>query len=192
MEQTLVVLKPDTIARGLVGEIIVRFEKVGLKIVASKMMQVTKELAEKHYPIEREEFIRGMGMKSLENYRDLGIDVLKEMGTEDPIEIGKMIRSWLVDYITPGPVLALVLEGPHAVELVRKLAGHTLPFLAAPGTIRGDLAFDSSFLANTRKRAIKNLVHASGSQEEAKFEIELWFKPHEIISYERVEEKVMR
>lgn len=192
MEQTLIVIKPDGVSRGLIGELVSRFEKVGLKIVAAKMVKVTRELAQKHYPLSREEFIRGMGEKTLANYQAVGADVKKELGTDDSLEIGKMIQKWLVEYITSAPVFAVVIEGPHAVELARKLCGHTLPFNALPGTIRGDLAFDSSYLANTAKRAIKNLVHASGSLTEAKYEIPLWFSSAEIHSYERIEEKAMR
>lgn len=192
MEQTLVILKPDAVARGLIGKITSRFENVGLKIVGAKVMRATKDLAKKHYPIEREAFIRGMGQKTLDNYKALGVDPKKEVGTDDPLEIGKIIRDWLDELITGGPVFAMVLEGPHAVELVRKLCGHTLPLLAAPGTIRGDLSYDSSYLANTGKRAIKNLIHASGTVEEAKYEIPLWFSPSELHSYERVEEAIMR
>lgn len=191
-EQTLVIIKNDGVARGLIGEIVGRFEKVGLKIIAVKMRHVDRELGEKHYPLDREAFIRGLGQKSLDNYRALGIDAKKEIGTEDTLEIGQIIRSWLIEYIISGPVLAMVIESPHAIELVRKICGHTLPLNSAPGTIRGDLAYDSSYLANTGKRAIKNLMHASGSPEEAQYEIPLWFSPSEIYSYERVEEKAMR
>lgn len=192
MEQTLVVLKPDAVARGLIGEIVGRFERVGLKMVGAKLIKVDKEFSKKHYPIEREEFIRGMGQKTLDNYKSLGVDPKKELETDDAFEIGKIIRDWLDDLLTSGPVFVMVIEGPHAVELVRKLSGHTLPLLASPGTIRGDLSFDSSYLANTGKRAIKNLIHASGTVEEAKYEVSLWFKPEELYSYERVEEKVMK
>lgn len=192
MEQTLIVLKPDAVVRGLIGEVIARFEKVGLKIVAGRFLHVSRELAEKHYPVSREEWVKAMGEKTLENYQKFGADPVKELGTGDTLEIGKMIRGWLIDYITSGPVLAFVLEGPHAVELVRKICGHTLPLIAASGSIRGDLAYDSSLLANSAKRAIKNLIHASGSQEEAQYEIPLWFSSSEIYSYERVDEKAMR
>ncbi len=192
MEKTLVVLKPDAVSRGLMGEVIRRFEATGLKIVAAKFVKVNEEFAGKHYPADRESFLRGMGEKTLENYKKFGADPKKLLGTTDTLEIGKMIRGWLVKYITSSPVLAMVLEGPHAVDLVRKLCGHTLPSQSAPGTIRGDLAFDSSYLANTGKRAIKNLVHASGSLEEAEYEVPLWFKPSEIFEYERAEEKAMR
>ncbi|RJP47567.1 MAG: nucleoside-diphosphate kinase [Armatimonadetes bacterium] len=192
MEQTLVVIKPDGVMRGLAGEIIQRFEKVGLKLVASKMLKVSRELADKHYPLERREFIEGMGNKTLENYKSLGIDPVKELGTADAYEIGKVIREWLADAIMEGPVVAMVWEGPHAVELVRKLTGSTLPLLAVPGTIRGDFSFDSSYLANTNKRPIKNMIHASGNVEEARFEVPLWFQSSEIYSYKRVEEDVMK
>jgi nucleoside-diphosphate kinase len=191
MEQTLVVLKPDAVKRGLIGEIIGRFEKVGLKVVAAKFVKVDEALAEKHYPVEREAWVRAMGEKTLENYQKFNIDPVKMLGTADTFVIGKMIQKWLVEYITSDPVLAFVLESPHAVELVRKLCGHTLPLLSPPGTVRGDFCFDSSYLANTGKRAIKNLIHASGSIEEAKYEISLWFSPAEIYAYERVEDKVM-
>lgn len=192
MEKTLIILKPDAVTRGLTGEIINRFEKVGLKIVAAKFTKINEEFAGKHYPATRESFLRGMGEKTLENYKKVGADPIKLLGTKDTLEIGKMIRKWLIKYITSGPVLAVVLEAPHAVELVRKLCGHTLPLNSPPGTIRGDMAYDSSYLANTAKRAIKNLIHASGSLEEAEYEIPLWFNSSEIFDYERVEEKVMR
>ena len=187
MEQTLIIFKPDSVARGLVGEIITRFEKIGLKIVGMKMLMVSRELADKHYPASREDFIKGMGGKTLENYQKLGIDAKKEFGSDDPKEIGLKIREWLVDMITAGPVITMVLQGPHAVELVRKVVGHTLPLMSAPGTIRGDFSYDSSYLANTRSRPIKNLLHASGNLEEAQFEVKLWYTEKELMSYSRVE-----
>jgi nucleoside-diphosphate kinase len=192
MEKTLVIFKPDSVSRGLVGEIISRFEKVGLKIVGMKMLMVSRDLADKHYPASRTEFINGMGGKTLENYKNLGIDPIAEFGTEDPHAIGLKIREWLVDMITVSPVITMVLEGPHAVELVRKMVGHTLPLMSAPGTIRGDYSYDSSYLANTTGRPIKNLLHASGNKEEAVFEVDLWYRQEELVNYKRVEEDVMR
>ena len=192
MEKSLLIFKPDSVARGLVGEITTRFERVGLKIVGLKMMMVSKEIADKHYPSDREEFINGMGGKTLENYRELGIDPKTEFGSDDPKEIGLKIREWLVDMITAGPVIVMVLEGPHAVELVRKIVGHTLPLKSAPGTIRGDYSYDSSYLANTGGRPIKNMLHASGNLDEAKYELDLWFKKDELMEYTRVEEPVMK
>lgn len=191
-EQTLIVLKPDAVSRGLIGEILTRFEKVGLKIVASKMVKVDKALANRHYPEDRSEFINSIGEKTLENYKELDIDPKEYFGHEDPHEIGKVIRGWLVDMISSGPVFAAVLEGPHAVALVRKMCGHTLPIKAAPGTIRADYSFDSSALANLGKRPIKNLIHASGTVDEARYEIPLWFSESEIYSYKRVEEDIMK
>ncbi|GIW62847.1 MAG: nucleoside-diphosphate kinase [Patescibacteria group bacterium] len=191
IEKTFVLLKPDAVKRGLVGNIISRFERVGLKIVACKFIQPSRELAEKHYPLERREFVEGIGKKTLENYREMGIDPVKEIGVSDPYEIGKIVRGWLIDFIISDPVLAIVLEGPGAVEIVRKLVGHTLPVKADPGTIRGDLSFDSAFFANAKKRPIKNLIHASGNFEEAEYEISLWFTKDEIYNYKRAEEEVM-
>src|SRR3989344_4317457 len=122
-ERSLVVVKPDGVSRGLTGEIISRFEKVGLKLVAARMLSVSRELAEKHYPGNREAWLRGMGEKTLENYKKFKVDPIKMLGTNDTHEIGKMIQKWLTDYIASRPVLAFVVEGPHAVELVRKICG---------------------------------------------------------------------
>ncbi len=183
IDQSLVILKPDTLTRGLIGQVIHRFEQAGLKLVAIKMMRVDKQLADKHYPLSRRDFIEGMGNKTLENYQEMAVDPIKEIGTDDAYEIGKIVRQWLVEMITAGPVIAMVWQGPHAIEIIRKLVGHTLPLKAAPGTIRGDYSYDSSYLANNGQRAIKNLIHASGNKEEAKYEINLWFKPEEIQDY---------
>jgi nucleoside-diphosphate kinase len=182
-ERTLIILKPDAIQRGLAGEIIGRFEKIGLKIIGAKFFIPTEELLNKHYPVERKEFISGMGQKTLDNYRDLGMDPFKFFNTDDPYEIGKVVQKWLVDFMVSAPVLAVVLEGPHAIEIVRKVRGHTLPVKAEPGTITGDYSFDSSSLANNEQRPIRNLVHASGNKEEAEFEINLWFKQNELFDY---------
>ncbi len=190
MERTLVVLKPDAVARGLIGQIITRFENVGLKIVAAKITVASRDLMENHYPDDREELWIGIGNKTLENYEQFDIDPVESLGTKDPKEIGKMVRVWLMDYMMEGAVLAMVIEGPHAVEMVRKLCGHTLPLISAPGTIRGDFSFDSSYLANSSKRPIKNLMHASGNKEEAEYEIPLWFTKDEIHTYKRIGEIV--
>lgn len=122
IERTFVIIKPDAIQRGITGDIITRFERVGLKVVGAKMIQVPEELANKHYPKNREEFIKGMGQKTLDNYKERGIDAKKELGSEDPKVIGAEIQKWLVEFLMSSPVLALVLEGPHAIEVVRKFA----------------------------------------------------------------------
>jgi nucleoside-diphosphate kinase len=191
MERTLVIIKPDALQRGLTGEIITRFERVGLKIIAAKMMHVDEELANKHYPADRREFIEGMAQKTLENYKELGMDPVKELGTKDLYKVGLKIQKWLVDFLMSGPVFTVVLEGPHAIELTRKICGITLPLKASPGTIRGDFSFDSSSLANYGKRSIRNLVHASGNKEEADFEISLWFSENELHDYETIHQKHM-
>jgi nucleoside-diphosphate kinase len=190
-EKTLVVIKPDAMQRGIMGEIISRYEKVGLKVIGAKMLKVPKELADKHYPKDRDDFITGMGQKTLNSYKDQGLDPIKELGTDDPRDIGLKIQGWLVEFISESPVMALVLEGPHAIEVVRKLTGFTLPSKADPGTIRGDYSFDSSAYANTAKRPIRNLIHASGDAEEAEFEISLWFKPEELYEYDAIHHKHM-
>ena len=146
-EKTFVMIKPDAVQRGLVGEIINRFEKKGIKIVAMKLISVDKELAEKHYGIHK----------------------------------GKPFFEPTVKYITSSPVIAIVLEGINAIEMVRGIMGKTDPQKAEMGTIRGDFSFESPSLADVDKRAIKNLIHASGSVKEAKFERQLWFKEKEII-----------
>ncbi|HMS92644.1 MAG TPA: nucleoside-diphosphate kinase [Candidatus Saccharibacteria bacterium] len=190
-EKTLVVIKPDAMQRGIMGEIISRYEKVGLKIIGAKMIKVPKELADKHYPKDREEFIVGMGQKTLNSYKEQGLDPVEELGTDDPKEIGLKIQGWLVEFISESPVMALVLEGPHAIDVVRKITGFTLPAKADPGTIRGDFSFDSSAYANTAKRPIRNLIHASGDAEEAEFEINLWFSPDELYEYDAIHHKHM-
>lgn len=181
-EKTLVLLKPDAVERGLVGELITRFERAGLKLLAAKMVRPSQELADKHYPKERTAFIEGMGNKTLESYREGGHDPIATFGTEDAHEIGIMLQKWLVDFITSGPVMAMVLSGPDAVNTVRDLRGHTIPVKAAKGTISADYSDDSPVKANAEKRSIKNLVHASGDKEEAEFEINLWFTEDELHS----------
>ena len=191
MERTLIVLKPDAVQRGIIGDVIGRFEKVGLKVVGAKMFIPSKDLLNKHYPVERKEFITGLGNKTLENYKEQGINPHDDFGHDDPHKIGLVVQKWLVDFMTSAPVFAMVLEGPHVIEVVRKIRGHTLPLKAAPGTITGDYSFDSSAIANSALRPIRNLVHASGNAEEAEFEIGLWFSKKELFDYETVHQKNM-
>jgi nucleoside-diphosphate kinase len=167
----------------LVGEIISRFEKAGLKLVATKMVWPNHELAHKHYPTERREFIEGMGNKTLSSYKEEGHDPKSNFGTDDPYEVGLQLHKWLVDFLVSGPVIAIVLEGKDAIKTVRGIAGHTIPVKADTGTIRGDYSDDSAVKANAEKRSIKNLVHASGDKKEAEFEISLWFDQQELHTY---------
>lgn len=192
MERTLVIIKPDAVKRGIIGDIISRFEKVGLKIIGCKMFVPTKELLNKHYPVDREEFIIGMAQKTIENCQEQGIDIKKVFKTDNPKKIGLEIQKWLVDFMVSSPIIALVIEGPHVIEVVRKIRGHTLPLKAVPGTITGDYSFDSSMLGNEQGRPIKNLVHASGNKQEAEFEVSLWFNESELFSdYKTVHQSYM-
>jgi len=190
-EQSLVLVKPDGVKRGLVGDITSRFEKSGLKIIAMKMVWVDKDFAGKHYPDARTELLKGIGQKTLETYEKYGKDPNEDLGTMDPLEIGKMVNQWNMEFLSSGPVVAILLEGPHAIENVRMVVGATLPVFADPGTIRGDYSLDSPALANERKRAVHNMVHASGNTEEAEYEKQLWCHNEEIQDYKRVDEDIM-
>lgn len=154
IERSLVLLKPDTLERGLVGEILQRFEKVGLKIVGMKLLQPTESHASQHY-------------------------------TEDlAIRRGEHVRKLMIDMLTSGPVVAIVLEGIEAVELIRKMIGSTEPKSSAPGTIRGDYAHGSFKHADaSQDNKLYNLIHGSASIEEAKVEIDVWFKEDELIDH---------
>ena len=185
-ERTLVILKPDSIQRSLVGEIIGRYEKVGLKLVAMKMMVPTTELVKKHYTLDPE-WLRLAGEKSIKNAKEKGHSPL----AEDALKVGSMVLDSLVRYLTSGPVLTMVWEGSHAVAIVRKIVGSTEPLTSDVGTIRGDYVIDSYQLSNHDGRAIRNLVHASGSIKEAEDEITHWFSKDELISYTHIQEKIL-
>lgn len=189
-ERTIVLVKPDGVKRGLIGEAIKRIEMRGLKVIALKMVKPTEEHVRMHYP-NTEPWIRGMGEKTLETYAKYGKDPIKELGTADPLEIGKMVQKWNVEFLMSGPLVAIMISGIHAIDMVRKIVGKTIPALAEMGTIRGDFSVDSPILANMGKRAIHNVVHASGDPAEAAHEIEHWFSPEEIHDYKRAEEDIM-
>ncbi|RJQ15899.1 nucleoside-diphosphate kinase [Candidatus Woesearchaeota archaeon] len=185
IEKTLVLIKPDGVQRGLIGEIILRFEKCGLKIIGIKMVYASRELAGKHYT-DDEAWLKSVGEKSIKSYENQG----KKL-TVDPLTQGKQVREWLLDYITASPIVALILEGHNAVRNVRKIVGPTSPADAAPGTIRGDFTFDTPMLGDMQKRPVQNLIHASGSVEEAQTEIKIWFKPEEIHAWKRIDEDLL-
>jgi nucleoside-diphosphate kinase len=189
-EQTLILAKPDALQRGLVGEIIRRFETRGLKLVGIKMMKASVAHTKKHYLPTREQ-LEGMGNKTLATLKSSGLDPKKEMGTDSPLEIGKMINSWNFEFLSSGPLVAMVFEGLHAAEMGRKIVGNTLPFKADIGTLRGDFSIDSPILGNINKRPVRNIVHASGDIVEAKREIKHWFSKKEIFSYKRADEGIM-
>lgn len=186
-EHTLVLIKPDAVKRGLIGAICQRFEQTGLKIVACKLVSPTRERLDGHFP-KSEDWIRGMGKKTLETYQEYEINPAEILGTADPLAIGQKIKEWNYHYLMLGPVMVMVLEGIHAVNTVRKIIGHTLPYKAMPGTIRGDFSINAPDLANVVGSACKNLIHASGTIEEANQEIINWFNPDEIIIWQRTDE----
>ena len=164
IEKTLILFKPDAVQRGVVGEILTRFERVGLKIVGTKMIAPDRDHYYKHY-------------------EDIGKMVTRR--GEDTFNI-------TLDLMLQGPVIAMVFEGVEAVALVRKLVGTTEPKSAAPGTIRGDFSHMSFGFADGAKKGIPNLIHASGDPEEAEQEIGHWFSDDELYDYEALNEKFTR
>ena len=164
VQRTLILFKPDAVQRGIVGEILTRFERVGLKIIGTKMIFPSKEHYHKHY--------EGIG----------------KMVTRR----GEKAFDMALEFMTQGPVIAMVFEGVEAVELVRKLVGGTEPKTALPGTIRGDYSHMSFGYADEHNVGVPNLIHASGSIEEAKQEISHWFSDFEIYDYTSPREKFTR
>jgi nucleoside-diphosphate kinase len=190
-QRTFCMVKPDGVMRGLVGEILARIEKPGLKVVALKMVTATKEQIVAHYPMSDQAWIDRLGDKGLSTFKELELDAKEHLGTDDRSEVGQAVAESLIGYMTSGPVVCMVIEGVQAIEMIRKLAGHTLPAKAGVGTIRGDYSVDTPAIANVQKRALHNLFHASETPEEAANEIKLWFKPEEIHDYSRVAEDLM-
>jgi nucleoside-diphosphate kinase len=191
IERSLVLLKPDAVVRGVTGEILHRFERVGLKIVGMKMVHAEVEFVKKHY-LTTDEKLKIIGERTLADCIEYDIDVEANMGTKDPIEIGRQVWNWNVEFLSSGPVLAIVFEGVNSVQNIRNMVGSTVPSKAAPGTIRGDFSLDTAVGANKRKRTVFNLIHASGSVEEANEEIKLWFNETELYNYRRLHEDFYR
>ena len=189
-ERTVVLIKPDGVKRGLIGEVISRIEKRGLKIIALSMISPTRKQIDEHYPKDLA-WVKRLGEKSLATYAKYSWDAKKEMGTDDPMKIGKSVRGWILDFMTSGPSVKIVVEGIHAVEMVRKLVGNSIPALAEMGTIRGDFTIDSYEISDIDSRAVRNLIHASGSVAEAEKEILIWFKDEEIFSYKLIQESIL-
>jgi len=185
-EKTFVIIKPDGVQRTLIGEIIKRYERMGLKMVALKMVIPTAEMVEKHYTLDPE-WLRKVGEKSINGYKSKNL----VSPSEDPIFLGKKVLERLVRFMVSGPVVAMVWQGAHAVGVVRKMTGGTEPLTSDVGTIRGDFVLDSYQIADSADRAIRNIVHASGSVEEAKSEIDLWFKPEEILNYRLIQDAIL-
>ncbi len=183
-EKTFLMIKPDGVRKGLIGEIIHRVEQRDLKVVALEMFQPTRDQIHNHYPKD-EKWIARLGEKTLATYAKYGYDAEKELGTTDAMKIGTQVRDWLLDFMTSAPMVRMVVQGIHAVDMVRKIVGPTMPYQAEMGTIRGDFSADSPALANKEKRAVMNLVHASETPEEAAHEIEFWFGKSPVFAYKR-------
>lgn len=184
-ERTLVIIKPDGIQRSLIGEIVGRYERIGLKLVGIKMIVPTRDMVERHYTLDPE-WKRLVGEKRLKAAPEGHVD-----GEKDAIRIGENVLAMLAGYMTAGPVLAMVWQGAHAVSVVRKVTGGTEPRTSDVGTIRGDFMLDSYEMSETDSRAVRNLVHASGSVKEAEDEIAHWFAPGEIFDYRIIQEQIL-
>src|SRR3989344_3412626 len=183
-EKTYVMIKPYGVRKGLIGEIISRFERRDLKVIALEMFQPNHKQLDDHYP-KNEEWITRLGHKTLSTYEKYGYDAMADFGTTDPAKIGPEIRKWLLDYMKSAPLVKIVLQGTHAVDVVRKIAGDTMPYKADMGTIRGDFSIDSPALANKEKRAVMNIIHCSETPEEAEHEIKHWFGEEKTYDYKR-------
>lgn len=184
-ERSLVLLKPDTVQRSLVGEVIKRFEQTGLKISAMKMVVPTEDQLLRHYN-KTDEWYERKGQGIVEELKSQGKEI-----TKTPSEYGKDIIRTIVRYMTAAPVVAMIMEGNKAVSVVTKIVGTTEPSTSDVGTIRGDYTVDSYAHATYENRAVRNLVHQSESPEEAEREIAIWFKDEEMMKYITAQERIM-
>ena len=173
-EKTFVLIKPDGVRKGLIGEVISRFEQRDFKIVALEMFMPTHQMIDDHYPKDNA-WKERLGGKTLSTYEKYTLDPIASLGTNDALKIGEMVREWLIGYMISAPLVRMIVQGVHAVDMVRKIAGPTLPYLADMGTIRGDYSADSPAVANAEKRAVMNILHASETVAEAEHEIKHWF-----------------
>ncbi|MCU0678865.1 MAG: nucleoside-diphosphate kinase [Planctomycetes bacterium] len=187
-EKTLVIIKPDGVQRSLIGEIIRRYERTGLKLIGLKFVIPTEELATRHYyEVGGDEWIEAVGKKARAAYEKRGLQSPFKTNTEN----GWAVLKSNAKYISSGPVIAMVWQGNQAVELVRKITGGTEPLTSDVGTIRGDFTLDSFVMADLDQRSVRNLIHASGSVDEAAKEIAIWFKPEEVLRYNQIQEKIL-
>jgi nucleoside-diphosphate kinase len=184
-ERTFVIIKHDGVQRSLIGEIISRIERTGLKIIGLKMFVPDRERATRHYGKD-DSWCEKVGARTIENLEKDG-----RQADKTALEYGRGIVEALLNYITLGPVVAMVIEGNHAVGVVKKLVGGTEPLTSDVGTIRGDLTIDSYATANGGGRAVRNLIHCTDKPEEAESEIAIWFNPEELIAYRLVQEQIL-
>jgi len=184
-EKSLIILKPDAVQRSLIGEVIARFERKGLKVTALKMAVPTKEQVFAHYNKDEEWFQR-KGDGIVADRKEAGLPVEKEA-----VEYGRDIIGGIAKYMTVGPVVMMVVEGHKATAVVTKLVGGTEPAEAEVGTIRGDYTIDSYALCAKDDRAVRNLVHCSEDKEEGEREVAIWFNEDELMKYSIIQEKIM-
>ncbi|MCB9809078.1 nucleoside-diphosphate kinase [Candidatus Nomurabacteria bacterium] len=181
-QRSYVMIKTDGVQRSLVGEIIKRFEQSSLKLVGIKMFVPDRKRATEHYGKD-DQWCEKKGANTIKNLEAAGLPIEKSA-----LEYGREIVDQLLNYITAGPVVAMVWEGHEAVNVVKKLVGETQPTTSDVGTIRGDYTVDSYELANLQQRAVRNLIHCTGEPEESDFEVNLWFTPEELIEYAHISE----
>lgn len=184
-ERSFVIVKPDGVQRGLVGEILRRFERSGLKLVHLELTLLDEKKLWEHYGKDDAWFER-KGAGIAKDREAAGLPVEKE-----PLEYGKDIIRALVGFMTSGPVVVMVWEGNQAVAVVKKLVGGTEPATSDVGTIRGDLTVDSYAIAAVDDRAVRNLIHCSDAPEEAEREIKLWIPAEKLIKYRLVGEQIL-
>jgi len=190
-QRTFCMIKPDGVIRGLIGEIIRRMEKAGLKVIAMKMIIPNEDMIRAHYPMSDEKWIARLGTKAKMSLEGLSLNAKEIYGSDDDRELGDAVLQGLINYLTSGPVVVMVVEGIQAIEMVRKMAGNTLPYKAELGTIRGDFSVDSPVVANVEGRSIHNLFHASETAEEAANEMKLWFGDEVVCDYSLGSEDIM-
>lgn len=187
-EKTLVVIKPDGVQRALIGEIIKRYERTGLKLLALKMVIPSEQIATDHYyKVGGDEWLEAVGKKASAAYEKKGL----KSPFKTYLKNGQAVLERNAKYLSSGPVVAMIWQGNQAVELVRKITGSTEPLTSDIGTIRGDFTLDSYTMADMDERSVRNLIHASGTVEEAEKEIVIWFKEDEIQKYNHLHEKIL-
>ncbi len=184
-ERTLVIIKPDGVQRSLIGEIIHRLERTGLKLVASKLIMATKEQGYEHYKKE-EDWLLEKGTKRITQRQAENKTIEKTAR-----EYGLDIVNANVNFITAGPVMPMIWEGNKAVGIIKKIVGGTEPLTSDVGTIRGDLTMDSYDISNLDERCVRNLIHCTDDPKESEREINIWFKPEEILNYRLINEAIL-
>lgn len=187
-ERTLVMIKPDGIQRSLIGEIIHRYERTGLKLLSLKMVIPTEAMAIQHYyEVGGDAWLEEVGRKARASYEKKGL----KSPYVNNMENGRAVMMANAKYLSSGPVIAMVWQGNSAVGLVRKITGSTEPLTSDVGTIRGDFTLDSYAMADMDQRSVRNLIHASGTAEEAEKEIKIWFKEEELQNYRLIQEQIL-